>query len=267
MPRAEERLAMKVIGSVLPGAVVALHDDNSSAGLFDLTLTYPDGLSAAVEVTTATDGVITAQWEAIRRPSARWIDGSLVGGWRVCLRPGIDIRRVRSQLPHLLRRLEADGTTMVIVDGSCRGEHHEAARRIGATYLFQSETDHPGSIYPDIELPLDRSGGWEQPTVNAIAEWIGEFLRAPEQEDNLRKLAISTRTERHLFVILHTFTTAPFTVSGPLMFDDQRVPVVAPSLPGQVTHLWMMSAWSSGGIRWDPTTGWARYVIDTGATT
>ena len=51
----EEAWARDCIGEALPGCTVDQHDDGSEPGMYDLTITYPDGHLGAVEVTAAVD--------------------------------------------------------------------------------------------------------------------------------------------------------------------------------------------------------------------
>ncbi len=51
----EEAWARDCLRAALPGCAVDQHDDNSEAGMYDLTITYRDGAIGAVEVTAAAD--------------------------------------------------------------------------------------------------------------------------------------------------------------------------------------------------------------------
>jgi hypothetical protein len=130
----------------------------------------------------------------------------------------------------------------------------------GVTDAVQGETSFPGSIYVTLELPAERSGGAVAETGCALAGWIGAFLRDPDQQDVLAKLARSGASERHAFVFLPGFTTAPFPVSDLLMRTDPPLPIEHPRLPPEVTHIWIVSMWSSGvGFRWSPGIGWLTF--------
>lgn len=76
----------------------------------------------------------------------------------------------------------------------------------------------------------------------------------------LKKLALSGRCERHAFVILPGFSLAPFGVTD-MLWRDEGVPTVAPSLPEEVTHVWLVATWDIGsGLRWSPGGGWQRFA-------
>ncbi len=62
-------------------------------------------------------------------------------------------------------------------------------------------------------------------------------------------------------MLLPGFTPAPFgVVDMLLMREDDKVPADPPSLPPEVTHVWMVSLRSHGrGLRWSPDGGWQRF--------
>ena len=71
-------------------------------------------------------------------------------------------------------------------------------------------------------------------TGDVLAEWLGDWMRRPEQAHNLEKLTRSGAEERHLFVLLPGFSDAPFGVVVLLMQEDPPLPTVAPDLPPEV---------------------------------
>lgn len=112
-----------------------------------------------------------------------------------------------------------------------------------------------------LEQPSERSGRIVAETGNPLASWIGDFLRDPDQQDVLNKLERSGALERHAFVFLPGFTTAPFSVSDLLMGDDASLPVDSPRLPDDVTHVWAVSTWSSAaGFHCSRSGGWSRFA-------
>jgi len=122
------------------------------------------------------------------------------------------------------------------------------------------DTSFPGSVYLSIELPSERSGGIVPKSGDPLSEWLGEFLREPGQADVLSKLRRSGADQRHAFVLLPGFSTAPFPVTDILMRSDAALPSRAPDLPAEITHLWAVSTWNSGdGMRWAPEVGWRRF--------
>lgn len=122
----------------------------------------------------------------------------------------------------------------------------------------QSVTDYPGSIYVTLELPAERRGGLVNETGDALAKWLPAFLAGDKRSDLRRKLGRTAAQERHAVVILAGFD---FAVTDVLMRDDAPLPVEAPDLPAEVTHVWALSPWSSGrGMRWPTETGWRTFA-------
>ncbi len=255
--REEERWASKCISSALGGVPVTRYDDGSQPGMYDLKIVYPGRSWAAVEVTAAADAESIELWNLING-RGRWVEPDLAGGWSVGLRPGARVRRLRAELPILLRLLEELRVREVRRRPSRRGPFEAKAHALGITRLFQCATDFRGSIYPTIDLPGERSGGWAATTGDPLVQWLDDWIRQVEQAHNLEKLRTSGADERHLLIVLPGFATAPFQVMDLLWRDDAPLPTVAPVLPTEVTHIWAMSTSSSGsGMRWSPDAGWA----------
>jgi len=185
------------------------------------------------------------------------------------LQPSARAKRIKAELPGLLREMEEAGIREIRLRRSpVMGHLARFARELGVVGAGQHETDFPGSIYVTIELPTERAGGFVAETGDALAIWIGDFLREAERRDVLDKLSRSRRSQRHVFVLLPGFATAPFGVTDLLMRDGAPLPVVDPDLPEEVTHVWVASSWATGrGFRWDPERGWECFdkLIDTAA--
>ena len=104
---------------------------------------------------------------------------------------------------------------------------------------------------------LERSAGFVSPTGDPIAAWVGPFLR-DERPDVEAKLGRSGAHERHAFVLIPGFTTAPFAVSELLMRREAALPLLSPQLPREVTHVWVVGMWyGAAGCMWSPESGWA----------
>jgi len=169
-------------------------------------------------------------------------------------------RRIERELPDLLAQLEKLEIREVRPRRR-RGALDDVASDLGIVSAGQSGTDFPGSIYITLQLAAERSGGFVADTGDALASWLGQFLNEPKQKDVRDKLASSGAPERHAFVYLPGFTTAPFSASDLLMRDGAPLPVEGPRLPDAVTHVWAVSTWSSGaGFRWSPEDGWAKFA-------
>ena len=236
------------------GVPVEQHDDGSKPGMHDLDVIWGEGQRASVEVTAAVDADSTELWNIVNG-QGRWVESDLAGGWLVHVKP--NARQLRRRLPPFLRSLESAGI---------REFHSDATPNLappppGVLEAKQSGTDFPGSIYVQPDLPLEQVAGYMADTGNALAEWLGAFLRDNERADVRRKLARSGAEERHAFVIVTGLSGVPFAVTGLLIPDDAPLPIVTPDLPSEVTDVWAASSWDSGvGFRWSSATRrWRRF--------
>jgi hypothetical protein len=258
--RPEEEWARQMMSRALAVDVVQ-HDDGSDHGMHDLDVLHEHGV-AAVEVTAAADGESMALWRLMNDRDDRWLEPDLAGGWMVTLRPSARGKRVKAELPRLLGVLESAGVRELRFRRYPGRDSAEVAiaRDLGVVHAHQSGTDFPGSIYVTLELPAERSGGFIPDHGNDLVAWVGEFLHDPVRRDVLEKLERSSSDERHAFVLLPGFTTAPFVVMNLLMTSDPALPEIDPELPEAVTDVWVASTWSSGsGLRWSPTSGWSTF--------
>lgn len=257
--RPEEEWARAMIRQAL-AVPVEQHDDGSQAGMYDLDILHNDQLPAAVEITAAADAAAIELWNLMNGDHGRWQVSGLRGGWMVTLDPKARANRLRRELPGLLIQLEHLEVREIRPRRRRTGPLDGLARELGITDASQSDTRYPGSIYITLQLPAERSGGFLADTGNALAAWVGDFLRDPDQRDVREKLVRSGASERHAFVLLPGFTAAPFSVSYLLMREGAPLPVERPQLPPEVTHVWAVSTWSTGvGFRWCPDGGWTMF--------
>ena len=261
--RSEEKVVAATIAATL-GLRVEQHDDGSRPGMHDLDILAADGTSAAVEVTAAADPDSIQLWKLVNGREERWTVPNLQGGWMLQLEPTARAKQLLKNLPAFLRELEGQKLTEIPRQRR-RQEAPESvegrARALGILSGNQSSTDFPGSIYLTIERSRERTGGVVDSTGSAVPGWVRDFLLDPHQSDVLDKLERSRADERHAFILLPGFSTAPFGVVDMLWRDDRNaVPTTRPHLPEQVTHVWLMSFWTVGsGLRWSPDLGWQRF--------
>lgn len=259
--RPEEEWARQMMEGAL-GVPVVQHDDGSRARMHDLSIVYPDRRAAAVEATAAADAPSIELWN-IMNSGDRWQIDIIQGGWWVSLDPLVArARRLGRELPDLLGQLEKM-EVRELRPGRTRltpGPFDARATELGIVSAGQSGTDFPGSVYITLDLPTERSGGFVADTGDALAIWIGDYLHEPETQDVRDKLRNSGADERHAFVYLPGFTTAPFSASDLLMRNGAPLPTIPPRLPAEVTHVWAVSTWASGdGFRWSPEGGWSKF--------
>jgi hypothetical protein len=257
--RPEEEWAREIISRTL-SVPVEQHDDGSRDGMHDLWIARHDGPPAAVEVTAAADQESMKLWKLVNSGEPLIVPG-LHGGWFVSLEPISTRAKWRAkQIPAFLGELEDAGEREVDVEEASLvvGGSAARARELGIASASQSgATDTPGSVYFTVDGPLERRGGFVPMTGDPIAAWVGDFLRE-ERPDVVRKLGRSQATERHAFILVPGFTTAPFSVSVLLAQQRIALPVAAPQLPVEVTHVWVVGMWYGvEGCFWAPDSGWS----------
>jgi hypothetical protein len=256
----DEVWARDCIRQALPGSRVDQHDDGSESGMYDFTVTYPDGTTGAVEITAAADGQQIELWKAVRPGGMPLVEPTLKGGWIVRILPSTRAKNLVRQLPGLLRGAEQAGLRTVRGNRESADQLASLAGRLGIIEASQGFVKQPGRI---IVMPPERpeqTGGYVPDTGDPLAQWLGAWIADPSRPDNLSKLAGSGVAGRHLFVLLPGFNSAPFAVNQLLAQPNAPLPVTPPVLPPQITHAWVMSTWDSGdGFRWSPDTGWSRF--------
>jgi hypothetical protein len=237
------------------GVPVLQHDDGSRPSMHDLSVLYSSEDVGAAEVVAAADGGAIALWNLLN-PGGRWCVDDLAGGWAVLVEMTARGRRIRNELPSLLRLLEKNGVTSLDTRWSEGGPFHQAARALKVVHANQYETEFPGSIYPNIDFPVERLAGFTEGSSKVFVEWLADFLRSPAVADVRRKLASSGSARRHAFVFVADFAP-PFGVTDQLIRDDAPLPTADLELPTEVTEAWVVSSWGSGtGFRWSEEDGW-----------
>jgi len=236
---------------------VVQHDDGTAESMYDLDILRDDRVIGAVEVTALVDGDAQALWKLVNSDE-QWTEPTIRGGWSVKLHPLTRGKRLLKELPRLLATLEALELDTVRHPRASRSEVEAFAAELGVLAAVQSSTNLPGSIYCTIDT-RDRVGVWVEGVPTETSAWIAHVLDNPDQAHNLAKLNDSRATERHLFLWVPPFTTAPAAVVH-LLMGDNPAPASPPDLPPQLTHLWLAGGWGTpNGCRWSPEEGWVTF--------
>lgn len=260
--RDEERWAQVCMQKTLQGCRVEPHDDGSRPSMYDLKTVYPDGLTGAVEVTTAVDDERLELWQEVRKRDIIRQEPGLIGGWLVRILRSARARDLDKHLTGLLRELELGGRTTVRGIRGSTDPLEAQASSLGVIEAAQSPTDLKGSIYVmPPEASPEPTGGYAPVTGDPLAVWLGDWTNEPSRSDNVRKLQNSGAVERHLFILARGFVSGPFAVIDLLISPGAPIPTIRPVLPPGVTDVWVMSTWDSGdGFRWSEQTGWTRFT-------
>lgn len=256
----EEETARAIISRTLH-VPVSTHDDGSRPSMYDLSMQLPDGTFGAVEVTMAADRE-AVQLSRLVNQEKRWIEPMLETAWHVSALPQARGKRLFAELPQLLAELEQRDAPPFISIEDDEGNPDPLMKRafeLRLASVYRSDTtDYPGAIYISVEGR--ELGGFVPQTGDPVAEWIGEFLAGEERADIRTKLSLANTRERHAFVWVPLFHTAPWAVLGVLTASPVPLPTKPPRLPGEVTHVWVMSTWGErSGLLWSAAAGWSRF--------
>lgn len=236
-----EEAAYNLVPLFLDGGVTAESNDHSGRqGVVDFLLHYPDGRQAAMEVTSAAgDGMrqlyaLLDRYETLPNPGV-WTWSATIGHPR--------------DLPELLERCSR-------VIEYCEGNRiawpkhaYEHRGNPDIKWLITSTADLHGS--PDLpkwdsatkrERPLfltqGGSGGTVNESLSRFAETVDEVMAQDHVQKRILKLVRSGYDEQHLFLVIDD-TALPFDVFYGLT-RGTVTPPKAPTLPGAVTHLWLL---------------------------
>jgi len=256
--RGEEYWVSRCIENALPRVSVSIHDDGTKSGMYDLDLLRDGSRFGACEITAAADRDLIELWNLVNGGEGFWTLDGVVGGWILTLAPSARVQVLKKRLPGVLSLLENQGIFDV---SSCgRSPVMPILRDIGIVRASKVATGHAGRVYFTIELPFEKSGGFVPKDGDQLVIWFEGWINTPDQVHNIDKLLRSGAEEKHLFVILPGFSAAPFSATDVLMRPNGPLPIIAPTLPSGITHLWMMSTWDTGDVFfWSPERGWQRH--------
>jgi hypothetical protein len=181
----------------------------------------------------------------------------------VSLDPMARAKTLRARLPALLLELERVGRRELRTRRHHSDHLSAEAAALGVASAYQSGTDYPAASTRRSSCQSNDRAASSPILVDALADWLGEFLVDEDRQDVRGKLRASALPERHVFVIVPGFATADFCVTDLLMRDGAPLPSRAPQMPREMTHVWVASMWSTGsGMRWAADTGWSHFRQD-----
>jgi hypothetical protein len=247
-------LARRVLAKTMPGMTIEpLDPGGGPRSLPDFELVGEGREPIALEVTTATQQDLLqtrARFESqlaerIEAPQLRW-------SWHLYAEVRSDVRRIRRDVVAALDELESEWSRVALPDLMFFGPTN-AARSPSVRVLWQTLGIVWGRAYPSgdgafvfVSPPSDpREWTDEHPGAFVTEAVEAEAAKA----DNVRKLAESGRSERHLFVGVDPFSYPPWQD-----LDRGVVPPDPPRLPDEITTAWVATSGSDGrDIAWRVT--------------
>jgi hypothetical protein len=237
------------------GETVVIQDDGSQDRMPDIRIDYPDRSSAFVEVVSDIDPAYAAVARRIVDPKSTWTSRDLSYGWVLTVTRDCHLDALAPRVIELVAALETSGL------GPASGILHRPAPTTHATsalydlgvldaWSHRAIDGEAGSIRlvaEGIEGPYDTN--W-----HAVGAWIDNALASPGLGDVRSKLAATGADERHVFL------GVTFSSPGEVFFalEQGKGFPPPPTLPTEITHLWIMRATSPGGrcLHWAPIEGW-----------
>lgn len=250
-----EEVAALVIGRELACAV-EIHDDGSSPSMYDLRIGPLDEPLVAIECVGAVDPVRTETWN-VGFASGEPLRLNVRGDWGVSVRPDIRLKTIRAHVEAVVSQMEELGIENMHADYYLTRDTPDLAEICdGAGILGVTRVREVGS--GEAYLWMEGIGGAVNTSGTGVAEWVEEFLSAPEQVDVLEKLRRSGAPEREVFIAM-SFGGAPWSVESYLSSDTTDLPPMDPVLPSPVTGIWVIGM--SKRVRFTRA-GWKFVVSD-----
>ena len=253
--RPEERLAFAVVGNVL-AVTVEPYDVCGRQGAVDAILHYPDGRTAALEISSIGPddeaGIINYLGS---RGHCKSIAG-LAHKWLVQLPRNFHPADMR-KIDKVLRRCEASGADHLI---ELAGEDQDVDDLLGVgvrANILGSAAGETSAASSRVYFVLPAMGGLSDPGLAALPGELAVLLRTPKMQSRIRKLAAAGLEERHLLLLVR-----PSAFSWPVyegLALGGPLPTEAPLLPDGVSQLWLLSGLQAGGVvRGISARGWYR---------
>jgi hypothetical protein len=258
-------MAARVVAR-LTDETVTLQDDNSAHGMPDMRIDYSDDRVGYVEVTTDIDRPY-AQMTSILRAKGNGLPRELpvpdLGYvWFLGLSGRARHAQLDRELPTLLAQLEETGVIPRVVSGAqeladSANAHLRQLAELGVVDVSARPTKDSGVEREPGRVLMFAAGASGPAEVEEVAfiSWINDLLVSQPLESKRAKLARTRADERHLFLgISYTTDWAGFL---PLTAEQTAVPDMAPSLPDEISHLWLMNFQAPGRcLVWYPDLGW-----------
>jgi hypothetical protein len=255
-----EAAAFHYVPAIL-GVMLEEFDHSGRQGAVDALLHYPNGLIAALEVTSAAADGRRQLYSLLNANQTLPNPGSWT--WSASIDDPRDFPDLLERVGRIILKSEANGVV--------RPEHaYELA--FGGDPDFAWIVRSSVSMWGAPELPRIReedgrerplfvhhggSGGVVDESLSSFAAAVSDLLARAHVQKRLEKLQNDGRAEQHLFVLADE-SAFPFEVAYALMARE-TTPPGRPALPAHLTHLWLLVTFSPW-IYVATQAGWVRYA-------
>lgn len=239
-----EQVAKYVIETIYEGAHAEFRRQQSN-GECDINLTYSDGATAAVEVTSSTIQELELMLRKIGDEGCMAATACR-NSWMVDVLPSARIKFVIEKVDRYLAAIEAEGLNQFFA------EHDKTSQSV--SQILADLQINEGRI---LELPRPARIWVTCPSESGSMVDPRDLQHAVEVEankkDNKRKLAASQSAERHLFVYVDQLNCGPWQA-----MINHCIPERPPALPVECTHVWAVAEVPDRIVVWlaHPPNGW-----------
>jgi hypothetical protein len=249
----EEALAFAVLGRVL-GVTIDHYDRAGRQNAIDGVMTYPDGQTAALEVSSLGDEEEARITNVLRRKHHRLEIPGLLNAWYVSVPTSFSPR----DLPNIgtaLLECEAAGWTSLRDAGHAPG----AASRLSAEGVsaFVMPLAGTGAVMPVAYTYADMPGGRTTNGMANLPTELAEVLDTALIKSRTAKLANHGISEQHLFLYIRP-SAFTFEVYDALMWGGE-LPTTHIALPSTLSSVWLCTGWAAGGTVQATANGWYRH--------
>lgn len=244
------------------GAVATAFDVEGRQGAYDVTLSYRDGRTAAVEVTSHAgpgrrqlEGILAADDFKWSNPGA-W-------AWTVSVSDPTDLLTLRRVYGQLVTLCERHGVarphllpwTVRKADDAVRWlEESSSATMFGSPSVPARDGVRRRPVY----VLRAGDGGAVGEALTGLDQAVAELLGAPSVARRAMKVGKVDADERHLFVAVDG-TGLHFPVAAALVDQPERLPPTSTlTLPDRLTHLWLAPRYLNVLLGWTAADGGGR---------
>lgn len=250
-----ERSAARVVAR-LTGERVELIDDGQRDSMPDIMVDF-GGRVAYVEVVMDADPAALEIANLLRTRRFSMNAPSLAKTWWLGLGPSANLKRIEAEAPAWLAELEDIGYTVpALTEIEFLADVPPPLLRLITLGVAEIATGAPArSGEHAVRLLARGTGGYPEDGWEGFLAAVSDLIRAPQLADVRSKLIRTNAAERHAFV--GTTETSDWALNYSLAMERASVPDRAPSLPEEITHLWLWGRVPFGRVLyWSPDRSW-----------
>lgn len=238
------------------GQHVVIQDDGSRDAMPDLRIEYADRPPGFGEVVAQMDPAYGQMWHRTMRAPAMPLPG-LDRIWHLTISVTCDPRELKAGLLRTLESLTAKGLTFDDhhgIDRLYRIDDDDVADLVAAGVV--GIYSRPVRAGEQAEVTLGPEGVSAPLAVDwdLVLDWLDHVLASPSLADVRSKLAATGADERH--AAIGVTSSSPGEAVFALSRWESSLPPRPPTLPEEITHLWLLGSFYDRHLAWYPEHGW-----------